>query len=110
MIMTAEQSRLADLAQRARAGDAVAAAGFHRELEPQMTHIVRRVLRTGAGRSPLDRRILAEAARTAPVGGNGGGPDQEQLISLVARRLCAAIVAQLQARPRQAVRETVLGF
>jgi hypothetical protein len=98
----------AKLAAQARAGDPAALAGLREELEPQMTHIVRRVVRTGAGNTPLARRILAEVALVVPAGNPRASADQEVLIGQVTRRLCAALAEQLQPPAAHPARETLM--
>ena len=48
------------LADRAKDGDFSAQTELRCKLEPEMVHIVRRVIQYGAGRSSMDRRILSE--------------------------------------------------
>jgi hypothetical protein len=100
---------LNSLAARVRGGDAKAVCGLRAALEPRMTLVVQQVLRTGPGRSPLDRRIAHELAlseRTHP----GGPRDRTALAAQVAQRLCAAVIDGLRANPRssEALKDTVL--
>ena len=95
------------LAARARGGDKAAASTLRRELESQMTVIVRRAMRTRTGASGLGRRILAEAERQAPDGWDHAGGN-EALVGRVARRVCEAVLDDLRVAPPGGVeRETV---
>ena len=91
--MRADNNRFSSLAQRASSGDPTAAGQLGRELEPQLVHIVRRVVRAGAGRSALDRRILAEATRLGLTAESAAGATGEFLIRQVACSVCDVVLA-----------------
>lgn len=97
------------LADRAEGGDSSAQRELRRKLEPQLVHIVRRVVQEGAGRSPMDRRILVEADRIGLDAEAAAGADGAQLILKVARCVSALFVDGLCSRPldRCRVEETV---
>jgi len=80
------------LAAGVRRDDPAAALQLRRELESQMTYIVRRVMRTGRGNSPLSRRILAEAGYL----GSPDGCPQEERDRRIARRICESVIARLR--------------
>lgn len=83
---------LCDLAQRVGQGDGAAAGLLVGELEPRLTFIVRRVMRTRAPTSVLAQRILSEAGRLT-----GDQPVQsEELIAQVARNISVALVDRLR--------------
>ncbi|MBI1916876.1 MAG: hypothetical protein HYS12_19385 [Planctomycetes bacterium] len=81
-------SHLDNLAARVRQGEREAANRLHQLLAPQMVRLVRRALRQGAGSSPLDERILAEAQRALEDNPDQRPPEGEALIRQVAQRLC----------------------
>ena len=89
------------LANQAEAGDSSARLELHRHLEPEMVHIVRRVLRAGAGHSPVDRRILAEARRLGLNGEVAASADGELLIRTVARAISNLLVEGMRAKPKR---------
>jgi hypothetical protein len=60
-------------------------------VQPEMIHVVRRVLRLGKPRTSVDRRILAEADRL----GGRESLDQEQLVRRVAQSLCAILMSNV---------------
>jgi hypothetical protein len=100
---------LNSLAARVRGGDVAAVSGLRAALEPRMTLVVQQVLRTGPGRSALDRRIARELAlseRTHP----GGPRDRQTLAAQVARRLCSAVIDGLRDKPPspEGLKDTVL--
>ncbi len=86
--MTNEFSHLANLAARVRQGEREAADRLHQLIVPQMVRIVRRALRHGAGVSPLDQRILAEARQALSDNPDQRSADGEGLVQRVAQRLC----------------------
>jgi hypothetical protein len=100
-------NRLQELAARAARGDADAAGELRQELEPQMVHMVRRVLRTGDAASAISRKILSEAEKVAAL--LRDPTDPEFLVQLVARRVCASVMRRLAAASASAgpMRETV---
>ncbi len=86
------------LAARAGRGDSLAALQLRRQLEPQMVRIVSQALRTGIGRTPLTRQILARARQVAPQ--STGAP--EGLVRTVARDLCDSVIGRLRQGPQHA--------
>jgi hypothetical protein len=97
------------LADRTEAGDSFAQGELRRKLEPEMVRIVRRVVQHGAGRSSMDRRILAEADRVGLDAEAAAGADGELLIRKVARCVSALFVDGLRSRglERDRVGETI---
>ena len=90
---------LNSLAARVRGGDVAAVSGLRAALEPRMTLVVQQVLRTGPGRSALDRRIARELALSERA--HPGGPrDRQTLATQVTRRVCAAVLDGLRSNPR----------
>lgn len=87
----------ASLADRVAVGDSRATGELRRHLEPEMVHIVRRVVCKGAGRSPMDRRILAEAQRVGLDAVIADGADGEQLIRRVAHCVSLLFIDGLRA-------------
>jgi hypothetical protein len=98
--MHAKPNVFAMLASQASAGDPTARAELGRELEPQVVHMVRRVVQKGACASPLDRRIEAEAAKIGLDAASVAGPDGEFLVRQVARSVCSLVLAGIQRRTR----------
>lgn len=96
------------LADRVEDGDSSAHTELRRELEPEMIHIVRRVIRSGAGHSCIDRRILAEARRIG-LDSDAAEEKSDQLIRKVARCISGLFVEGLRARRAEsfAEKETV---
>ena len=88
------------LANQAEAGDSTARLELHRHLEPEMVHIVRRVLRAGAGHSAVDRRILAEARRLGLNAEVAGSADDELLIRTVARAVSNLLVDGMRTKAK----------
>lgn len=87
-----EPRDLNQLTQRVREGDLQARAQLKHRLEPEMAHIVRRVLEKGEASTSLERKILAAARRLAP------DPDakvDERRSTPLARNLCQMIVSRL---------------
>ena len=105
--MKQELARLRVLAVRVGAGDRTAATELLCRLEPRVLRIVRRVLRRGSGNSLLAVRISREAQQVAAT----CGPDQDQVVSMVTRNICAALIDQLRAAPDcwPILRDTILG-
>ena len=79
------------LRARAARGDASAVRDFERTFASPIRRIVRRVLRLQRAETPLERGIMSEAARQRD-GHTGSSADGEQLVSLVTRRLCEAVL------------------
>lgn len=94
--MCAETTHLRKLVARVKQGDPAAPQALYQELEPQLVHRVRRVVRLGVGESPVDQWILKEAERFARQGRSPPYEDREWLIEPVAQRLCTIMIEQLQ--------------
>jgi hypothetical protein len=107
--MDRNQNSFASLADRVEAGDAGAPAQLRRELEPEMVRIVRRALRDGRGRTPLDRRILAEARHVGWHADLAAGAERERLIEELARCVCTSVLGGLRPRNDHPAEETVCG-
>ncbi len=111
-----EFSHLDNLAARVRQGEQEAADRLHELIAPQMVHLVRRALRHGAGTSPLDQRILAEARQTLADNPDGAPalaghpPEGEALVRQVAQRLCDNLLrrAPQAGAPTRCLVDTVL--
>jgi hypothetical protein len=84
-----------ELGARVSRGDAGAAAEFQRKVGPQMDILVRRVLRIGAARTPLDRTILNEA-RDLGWPSRHSQVERDRLVPQVSRRVCESLVHQLR--------------
>ncbi len=102
---------LDELAYRAERGDKQAQALLRRAVERQLDRIVRCTLRSGRSTNPLGKRVLEEARRVGPVPTQAGQEAPEHVVSLVVRRLGAALSASLAAavRPPRWSVDTVLG-
>ena len=85
-----------NLARQVRDGDATAAAELRRKLEVQVPRIVRRTIRLRTADSALARQILADAERVAHTDSRAE-PGALGLVGRVARRMCAALLANLRA-------------
>src|SRR5579864_8327638 len=83
----------AQLAVRVRRGEATAAEQFRRHVTPQLVRMVRRVVQYGPHPTPWERRIQAETERALSEGTIS--VDSEQVIGLVAKRLCQDMVDSL---------------
>jgi hypothetical protein len=81
------------LAQEAAQGDPGAAGKLYDDLRPHLERMVRRAVRTGTARTPLERRILHEYER---ITGLRREPGSSRQIGLIAGRLCAALVDNLK--------------
>jgi len=103
-------SHLDNLAARVRQGEWEAADRLHQLIAPQMVHLVRRALRHGAGSSPLDQRILAEARQTLADNPDQRPPEGEALVRQVAQRLCDNLLrrAPRAGAPTRCLANTVL--
>lgn len=96
--MNRSKNVFAMLADRVEEGDSSAQGELSRKLEPELVHIVRRVVQSGAGHSSMDRRILAEARRVgldADMAKSEGG---EQLVRKVARCVSSLLLNGLRAK------------
>ncbi len=87
-----EPRDLKQLTQRVREGDLQARTQLKDRLDPEMAHIVRRVLEKGEASTSLERKILAAARRLAP---NLEDKANEPPTAPVARNLCQMIVSRL---------------
>lgn len=92
--MREEAKRLFDLAERVGRGDGAAAGLLIQELEPRLTFIVRRVMRTRAPTSVLAERILSEAGRLTCE--SLAGPESEELIAQITHNICMALIDRLR--------------
>lgn len=97
--MEDQANRLCDLARRVSRGDGAAAGLLLGELEPRMTMIVRRVMRSQAPTSVLAARILSEAGRLASARQALAQGEKEELIAQVARTICVSLVDRLRGAP-----------
>ncbi len=99
----------ADLAARARGGDAAALAGLRRKLEPQMPVLVRRVLRRGRAATPFERQVLHDARQAERWAGGPGAEDRERLVGRVSSSVLDALLHGLgsPAPACQRLKETV---
>ena len=86
------------LADRAEDGDSSAQGELSRKLEPELVHIVRRVIQSGAGHSSMDRRILAEARRVGLDADVARSEEGELLIRKVARCVSSLLLDGLRAK------------
>jgi hypothetical protein len=96
--MNRSKNVFAMLADRAAEGDSSAQGELSRKLEPELVHIVRRVVQSGAGYSSMDRRILAEARRIGLDADAATSEDGELLIRRVARCVSALLLDGLRAK------------
>jgi hypothetical protein len=96
--MNRSKNIYAMLADRAEKGDSSAQGELRRKLEPELVHIVRRVVQSGAGHSSMDRRILAEARRIGLDADVAASDDGELLIRKVARCVSSLLLDGLRAK------------
>jgi hypothetical protein len=89
-------NELQTLAARVGKGDPSATATLRHEFERQLVYIVRRTMRTRTGTSRLARRILAEADRVPPDGGDDPHADRERVVRQVVRRISDSVIDRLQ--------------
>ncbi len=101
------QNGFAKLADQVQSGDANAQIRLRRHLEPEMVRIVRRALRDGRGRTPLDRRILAEARQVGLQTNLAIGAERERLIGELAQSVCASVIGVLGPKKERLAEETV---
>jgi hypothetical protein len=106
--MKTYQSILDDLAARARAGDPGALDQLRDRLADDLTVLVRRELRCGAGPSPFGDRVRATAGHLARYAADQR-PDQERLVRRVTSCLLESLCDGLARGPSrsQRMRETV---
>lgn len=100
--MLTQLSLLNSLTMQARSGDAAAALRLRRELEPTVLVMVRETMQPNGTKTPLDRRIRAEARK---VGLSNAGPmsaDRDRLINQVAQDVCRAWIAEIGSPSRRA--------
>src|SRR5256885_7133152 len=100
-------SELQHLMIRVKKHDPRAMMEMRRQLEVQMVRIVRRVIRTGIGDSPLTRRILVEVRDLNREMATGPSDDPDQRIHRLAHRLCDSVLGGLQAGPRMDPQMTI---
>src|SRR5437763_14433597 len=107
--MQRHENMFAALAVRAEEGDMGAQSELRRQLEPELVRIVRRVIRKGIGRTPVDRRSLAEATRLGLDAESVETAAGEWLVRTVASSVSALLMAELQPRALdpQAIGETI---
>jgi hypothetical protein len=98
------------LASKAQRGDENAKHQLHRQLEPQLVSIVRRVMQQGVGHTVLDRRILREADRVGWRTDLGSAEERDRLIRLIARSVCGVVIANLYRAPERGAEDTVCGI
>src|SRR6266550_3619860 len=97
--MGSRENVFAELAARARGGDAAARREFRALFAPQALRMVRQTLRPGAAATPFARRIADEVRRVAldAHAVHAAGPEGDALIHQVARALTDWIVPGLEA-------------
>ncbi len=88
------------LAQQAESGDFAESAELRQQLEPELVHMVRRVVRDGPGHSSIDRCISEEARRVGLSVTHAGSAEGDQLIQAVARTICRTIVDRIRVNAR----------
>ena len=98
------------LASKAQRGDQNARNQLHRQLEPQMLSIVRRVVEQGFGRTTLDRRILLEADRIGWRSDLAASEERDRMIRMIARSVCSTVIANLERPPEHQAEDTVCGI
>jgi hypothetical protein len=96
--MNRSKNVFAMLADRAQEGDSSAQGELSCKLEPELVHIVRRVIQTGADHSSMDRRILDEARRVGLDADVARSEDGELLIRKVARCVSSLLLEGLRAK------------
>ena len=96
--MNRSKNVFAMFADRAAVGDSSAQGELIQKLEPELVHIVRRVVQSGAGNSSMDRRILAEARRVGLDADVATSEDGELLIRKVARCVSSLLLDGLRAK------------
>ena len=94
--MNWQQNPFAQLAVRVRGGEEAAAEQFRQKMTPQLIRMVRRVVHYGPSPSGWEKKIQAETERVLSRSGGLLQPDSDQVINLVANRLCQDMVESLQ--------------
>jgi hypothetical protein len=96
----------------ARKGDSRAAAELLQRLQPQVTRMIRRVMRSGATHSPFAQRVVAEVDRLKPTLPNHSPVGQEYLIGQISHRICRHAIENVQAGHASAggFLDTVIGL
>jgi hypothetical protein len=89
------------LADQAETGDPEAQLELRLKLEPELMHIVRRVVCEGAGRSSIDRRIFAEARRIGLDADCAASAEGHLLIRQVARTVSRLLIEGIRANARK---------
>jgi hypothetical protein len=105
------RSLLDGLTYQTKNGDAAAAIQLQRELGPTLVVMVRQTMTPGGAKTPMDRRIRAEARRRGLCTANERSAERELLIREVAESVCRGYVAELRLPPRQSLpMAETLGF
>ena len=105
--MCSQTGEFRALAARVEQGDDAAVERLRQRLGPEMVHIVRRALRSGAAPTPLTRHIRAQAERLAPEDPRATPADRDGLVGSVAQSLCESILDRLGAGLSPRAAETV---
>lgn len=105
--MNRPMNLFAGLAERVERGDSSAQGELRHTLEPELIRIVRRVVQRGAGHSPMDRHILAEAGRVGLDAAAARSEDGERLISKVARSVSASVVERMSPLRQTRIEDTI---
>jgi len=95
------RSLLDGLTDQTRNGDAAAAVQLQRELGLTLVVMVRQAMTPGGAKTPMDRRIRAEARRRGLCSGNERSAERELLIHEVAESVCRVYISELRLPPRQ---------
>ncbi len=94
------RSLLDGLTYQTKNGDAAAAIQLQRELGPTLVVMVRQTMTPGGAKTPMDRRIRAEARRRGLGSANVRSAERELLIHEVAESVCRGYVEELRLPPR----------
>lgn len=105
--MNPNNNPFSQLASKAKSGDGAAQVAMRRQMESEMVRIVRRSLKDGALRTPLDRRIHAEAGRIAADFAVASSDEQERIVERVAQALCASVMSHVRPAPAPQAAETI---
>lgn len=99
------------LAERARLGDERARTDLRSELEHHLRYVVRRVIRTGEGDTPLTGRILAELDQLVEDWREPPLCRDEGLVRHIAHRVTSSLMDELKPGSARAwsARDTVRG-
>jgi hypothetical protein len=90
------RSLLNCLTDQTRNGDAAAAIELQRELSPTLVVMVRQTMTPGGAKTPLDRRIRAEARRRGLGSAAERSAERELLIQEVAESVCRVYISELR--------------